>query len=265
MSAGKTSQLQWQGKQFAYSANNVNERYLPFVEFAAAAESSTQHAFSRFKASLNFAEQTALTSSSTTLACSLSRLSHWLDRWVIEEENHVLFFSTLYSIMASKYEWIQDKNPKVFRVEQPIPVEQAWSTTLLFLLYSEIASMTWYQVWYQDASEKELRAALRRLHRDEVNHFRSFLAYCKEIAALQPGFEQDARRVLSFFAMTFRKIRQPKLSQVSFIGEQRFEINWWEHHIFQKVEGVGAVFGKIFALQKRSCEEIEFAAKRREI
>ena len=83
----------WNPADFVKQINLQDKIYLSYIEFASAAESSTQHAYKLFKDQLIRAKSKAESTDSRELAKILEHFSHWLDQWAKEEANHVEFFS----------------------------------------------------------------------------------------------------------------------------------------------------------------------------
>lgn len=263
--------LSWSGQELAKNIDSSDQLYLRYINFAAAAESSTQNAFLFLSTAIPKAQQDASENGNHILAQFLENFNQWLTQWVVEEANHVDFFCRAKVQLKNKINSQHILNSEdqidpskisgeIFGVELPIPDNQSWQTTLLFLLYSEIASMIWYRVWYHRVEMGGLRNALRHLQNDEGEHFQKFLDLSKELAQMDPSFVHEARRIFLLYALNFRKLISRSRNQANGQKESKEQINWWEHPIFAQIENVESVIQKIISTQKFALSCIQKAA-----
>ncbi len=260
----------WNPLDFVKEINSQDQIYLAYIEFAAAAESSTQHAYKLFKDELIRAKLKAESSESSDLATILERFSRWLDQWAKEEANHVEFFALAFEKIKNLKSDEQTLSTELttnkvgyFGIESPIPSTQCWETTLFFLLFSEVASMLWYRNWARQPTSRGLKLALKNIHRDEAEHYKFFLKTCCEIISSQPQLIREARGVLFSFARTFRKLNQSKNSPAnSPIKTQKHKSqNWWEHKELSHYEQSESTYTQIYALQKYCFRRLTLAAE----
>lgn len=257
--------LAWSGYDLAQQIESPDQIYLQYINFAAAAESSTQNAFSSLNKVIPKAHQDAVREGNHALANFLEVFHQWLSQWVLEEANHVVFFSSaeaqiqnkLYMQRLPAFETQSDyrgssseSSGEIFGVEIPIPDNQPWQTTLLFLLYSEIASMIWYRFWYHRLETSGLRNALRHLQNDEGDHYQMFLDFSRKLAQINPQFVLEARRIFLLYAINFRRLLSKSHTRTNKESEKKEQVNWWEHPIFAHIENVERVIKKIISTQK---------------
>ncbi|MEY3902311.1 MAG: hypothetical protein RL189_1617 [Pseudomonadota bacterium] len=232
---------------------------LAFVNFASAAESSTQQALAHLDLAIIVAAEKASEVNCGQLSDCLLRVHEWLFQWAADEDNHIHFFALVRDKFSAQASFSMSAGS--IGVEAPIPEQQSWDTTLLFLLYSEIASMIWYRDWYRRTDDCGMRAALKEIHRDEAEHFRIFLNFCCEISSLSADFKGEARRVLSSFAFHFKRMVSGRAVSPGHGLQSDGHINWWEHAIFLDMGDVLNVLRQIHDLQRFSCKRISKAGK----
>lgn len=258
--------LRWDAVATAAKITNLNRNNQLFAEFAAEAESSTQHASDRFSCVLQRAIENDHENKNVPLRNCLKELASRLPQWKLEEENHVRFFNCVLETLRTKskeqIDAFHDSHAgmgRLFQIERPIPESQNWENTLLFLFLSEVASMVWYRSFYRSVDDAQIKDALFYLHLDEVQHFLMFRSFCLQIAKLHPGFHTEAVRVSAYFAYSLRP-RKTRANAENLNGK---DLNWWEHSVTEQHANRAQVFQRIRGIQKRCLREIEMAAQKR--
>lgn len=257
----QATQPRWSGVHHASTLSDGDCAYLPYIAFAAGAESSTQHAFEVLLQQLILTADEARREGQKAKAELVDDFHCWLIDWAKEEQNHVDFFDSARSHLMHSSDTKRSMERERYGVEAPIPESQTWVRTLLFLLYSEIASMVWYRAWSRMPVSVGLRNALVQLHRDESQHYVRFLEYTCALAALEPQLVSESRSVLAAFTLAFRRVVQRTHTAGRDVQLDRSVLNWWEHPVFAGVDNVELIVQRIRGVQKYSFSCIEKAAE----
>jgi hypothetical protein len=249
----RTPSPRWNGVELGQAVGDEARPWRDFLSFAADSEASTEPAYAHLERCLQ-ADEVIGQAGQAGQEWNVQRerivcdFKSWLVGWIMEERNHEAFFRAAVSSLESRVSRTMGQSNSApqgqrsqYSVLQPIPAGQPLERTLLFLLFSEAASMAWYRAWRKRIPSGSLRCALGELHRDEASHFSGFFWFCIRICSLKDDWDREIRRV---YLQVSRSLRMTRIGDAGKSSTQAGlgDINWWEHPIFRtSPESVGVL------------------------
>ena len=237
----------WDGAGLANAVGVEALSWAPLLAFAAESEASTEPAYVHVKKLLvhvtreddtgagNFENRRVLATEILT----------WLDGWILEERNHSVFFQVAAACASAGAGGLEVAAVR-HSVVYPIPSDQPLERTLIFLLFSEVASMVAYRAWAKEVRSGALKRALLKIQKDEAMHYLVFLGFVKRLCSLDPRLVREVRLVRISFARSLRW--QSEKGKDLRPGDAQ-EINWWNHEVFQNACGPSAILDNILRFQ----------------